>query len=356
MRRLTDYNIKKQKIETKTIDITNIRTKKIKKITLPLDISFTFDKYLPSISVREKLPRKHFYRVTSKDLMSVQKKYIETDLIHSSIDQFNICLDPFINLTHLKLDNCEWFDGRFLTRTIRNLVLHDIKHINMKNMVLDSLELGYMDGEIFENIRNCHANSLKLRNMKNLNIGSLKISYNSLEIRKCNIRTRDILKICQRRPLLDLIYEKGEAEISLKQNNYESKPSIYVRNCPKIPLKKKIESIMLIDIDHTKHLDVVDCKTVIKLNYVGNESDYTKLLRFAQYKKLIYLRISEAVNMPQTILYEIVSNCKNTLRFLDISSIEISTDFLNYLRKTLRSCQIYYSNGHKLLLRSNKTI
>lgn len=351
MKRLTEYQFKKQRIETKPITVSNHRIKRKHVIKLPVDVSFTLEKYLPKVSIRDQLPKRNFYRITSRDLMSVHKKHIETNLVHSSIDRFNICLSPFINLNHLKLDNCECFDGRFLTRTIRTLILHDIKHIYLKDIVLDSLELGYMDGKCLENIQNCHVNILIFKKIKNLNYKHIQIiSFNSLEIRDCDIEFDKYLKIHEFRPFIDLIYENKTVTFHCLQNNYEMRPWLFIRECPEMQFKHLLERIHDIDIDHIKHLNLINEMNITRLKYVGNDLDCSKLQKVAEYGKLIELELVKESHIPQILIYKVVSKCRYTLRLLDITGTEISRGFLDFLKKTLKNCTVKYSDGQILLL------
>lgn len=346
MKKLTDH-IKKRKIETVPIEMCE-KEKIIKlKPRLSTDLSFTLEKYNPKFSIRDRLPRKNFYTVTSRPLMSSRIKHKETNLIHSSIDVFNISLGPFISLKKLKLDNCEYFDSRYLTESITHLILHSIKQIFFENITLDVLEIGYVDGQFIKNFVNCSVEELKLVNIKNFKKDLLNITFKSIQVTNCEIEFNEAIKLCQNKLLIDFIYQNGDIKFECIQNNYEMVPYLLIRNCPNIFLRFKLDKIKRLDIDRLHHLSLIKIEKIECLTYNGHEDDYKILKRFSKNRILRNINFSES-GVPQNIIYDIVSECKNALRTLDISGCEISSDFLHFMRKNLKNCKIKYLNGQSI--------
>ncbi|KRH93368.1 hypothetical protein M153_9780001206 [Pseudoloma neurophilia] len=348
MKKLIDHLSKKRKIETKTIDIVaQKRTKQI--IQLPIDISFTLEKYFPNCTIRNRLYRRDFYKVSSQELVLSKNKHKERICHHHSIDTFSISLIPFISLHTLKLDACEYFNGHFLTKSIKNLIIYDIKFLKIENLEFDYLELGFMNAKVIENVKNCHINHLKLIKISNFSTKGLNITFNSLEIIDCDISVESFANLLSNRPFIDLIFKNGEQSFECVQNNYENAPWLKIRNCNGLVLEAKMNKIVSINIDQLNYLKFIEKQNITHLEYIGNELDFSEIEEFAKYKKLHTLILADT-NIPQKTIYMLVKACRLTFCKLDIRNCEISSDFLRFIRQTLRDCQVLYLNNQCILL------
>lgn len=340
MKKLSEF-IKKKKIEVSEVDTKPAEIKKFK-FNLPMDISFILEKFLPQVSIRQRLPRKNFYTIISKSLMSVVKKQIETDLVHSSRDRFNICLDPFVSLKKLKLEYCEYFDSRFLTNTINSLILHDIKKIKLENISLNYLEIGYMKNNILKSFKNCKCIKLKILNM-NLTKVDIPIDFYSIELVNCEIETEKIFLIIMKNDLIDFSFITKNFTVECKRNFYIFESSLNLKCCPKefyLFNYGIIKNLILNSTEYISNLKIKNLESIRLECDVINSNELKKFLLQFRMKK-IFLQNS---NISQTVLFDLVIAFSDCLRELDIRGCEITSDFIKFMKKNLQFCTVYYGN------------
>lgn len=353
MKKLTDFIKKKETISTKPIEVKEFWNRP--KIALSVELLLILEKYNPKIAISKKIPRKRFFDVESRSLTIAKIKHKEKSLVHSCDKVFNISLNPFINLEKFKLENSHYLDGRYITNSIKHLILHNIKEVKFIQSNFEILEIGFVNNDLLASFEHCHVNKLILKNIKHFDIKTMKIKFNSIQIMNCESTFDDVSEILKRPNLVDLSYSYGNCVFELLRNNGLKNHSLKLRNCTEIPFDCTLDGINTVNIDNSSFLKIVNGEDLQFLRYCGHDRNFQYILSLSLRRKLKKLDLSNS-GIPQNILWTIVSNCRRVLRVIDITGIEISSDFLAFMKKNLKKCKVKYLNGETIAINNKNKL
>lgn len=348
MRKLTEF-IKRPKPcdyrDTVKVDIA--KPQKLK-LTLPLDLSFVIEKYHPGLSLSSKLRKKDFFRLTSRNFSSVIIKHVEKYMVYDDKREFNIELAPFLSLKTLKIAGCCYFDCIYLTSTIDRLILDSVGYVRCRNIAINKVELHNMNDNVARKLlASTTIRDLTLVNIELDNDFELPESVNALLISKCGLTMEKAMHIVQTRRLIDFTFVEDEFELECLQNNTVKQPLLRIKHCSRAFYKLDYTNISKLKLYDTMYMELLRINALESFtlrDFVGDVSILKIFLSKYQLKELDL----ENSAIPQTMLYDFVVQFGPTLRHFNVQKIEVTMDFLCFLKKKLRKCTVFYGNGKSI--------
>ncbi|KAF7683080.1 hypothetical protein TCON_1708 [Astathelohania contejeani] len=381
MKRITDY-VKKPKETKKEINYEPIKT--YGKICY--DLAYEMSKY--DSRFRNLGCGRWRYTVKGVHWGRTYKKHLEKTIVYHQRLPFEGNMECFKNLIHLTIQSSSKFNLLLLYQSkvkILTLIEVDVIEIDMKfnryllgdtNYWLDKLyDLNITVLEIsrssiyFDDLLQL----MKIKNLSKISLNQIKLlhkiefkndKYLILEqIKKMNkltflelvdfgLRKEDAYSLMCLVPAIDIKIKETDFSIEYFRNMLLTS-HLRLINCDLNFFSIKFSDVEELEIRGLGITTMKDINSlglcnlkICKFRYINIDSnDFIYFLKANP--NIVSLDIS-GVALSHVVLYDSLKYLSESLRYLDVSEIELPTDFIPFVKRNLKDCKVIYLNGKEL--------